>query len=130
MTRKRDDAMYIVIQNEQENELQTIIECANSFSDFNMSSKEPFNEIFDTLMITFPDKLFQIVYILADKFDVTEDKIFRTLNEENRHKLKNFAMNTYHTKYYEDRERIKIQHKMIKKGKGGELREPIEDLFD
>jgi hypothetical protein len=79
--------------------------------------EEAFNKIFNKMLAIYPNRIFDIIYILMDEFNISESKAVRCLNKENREIVRNFAISTYHTGYYQKKERELEKEKMERLGK-------------
>lgn len=99
-------------------------------SDYDLEDNMEFNVLFERMLKMYPSKVFKLVNVISEEQGVPEDKLFRSFSDENRSKLKNYAMNNYNTKYYETKEREKVNTKMRNKGRLSEIRDNIEDLFE
>ena len=131
MSRFEDDASFITMSVEDEKEKLLIVKSFTKLikkeSDV---GKEGINTIFYQLMQEYPKQLFEVVYVIAEETDQRVDQVFKCLDNDNRGKLKNYAMNFYNTGYYEKKELEKRKKKMERSGKKFDIRKNIEDLFE
>jgi hypothetical protein len=126
-----EDAMNQIIEMELETEKDLIRSDYNYLkSDYDLEDNMEFNVLFERMLKMYPSKVFKLVNVISEEQGVPEDKLFRSFSDENRSKLKNYAMNNYNTKYYETKEREKVNTKMRNKGRLSEIRDNIEDLFE
>lgn len=126
-----DDAMNQIIEMELEQVNSNIREDYNYLrKDINIEDSFEFNDLFSTMMRMYPHKIFNLVNVISDEMNIPEDKFYRRLDDTIKGKLKNYAMNNYNTRYYENKEREKIHLKLRKKGRLSEIHHSIEELFE
>jgi hypothetical protein len=75
-----------------------------------------FNRIFEDMLRLHSHEVHKIVWVMVDAYNISEENILRYLNEDNKEKLRNYAINNYETKYYEDIEERNLRQKMEEKG--------------
>ena len=89
-----------------------------------------FNKLFDSMLEEYSDRIFDVIYVMMDCFNINEIKAFRYLSKTNKEKVRNFAKNNYNTFYYETKEKMKQKAKAEKKGKIFYEYDSIDDLFE
>lgn len=89
-----------------------------------------FNKIFENMLLHHSHEVFKIIWVMVDEFNVSEEKILRYLNDENKEKVRNFAMNNYETYYYELKEEEQEKEKMLEKGRSYFKCVRTDDLFE
>lgn len=99
------------------------LECRSEFED-------AYNKIFDRMMIIYPERVFDVLYVIMDEFNIDEIKAVRYLNEKNKSIVRNYAMATCTTDYYQKKEKQKMKEKAEEKGKLWIEHVDIEDLFE
>lgn len=75
------------------------------------------NKLFRNMISEHPTKMFQVVEVMAQEFNVEEEKLVRYLDKDNYNRLREFAKKNYCTYYWENMERKKFEAKAKKKGK-------------
>jgi len=102
-----------------------------SFTAFQVRAdfEEAYNKLFDMMMAEYSEKIFDILYVFVDCFNISEAKAFRHLNKKNREIVRSFAINNYNTLYYQNIEKRKQKDKLEKKGKNYNEFSDIGDLF-
>ena len=88
------------------------------------------NKVFADMSEDFGDRLFDVIYVMMEEFEVNESKLVRYLDKDNMSKLRSFAVNNYETTYWETKEKKKKDDKSEKKGRMTEVRTRITDLFE
>jgi len=89
-----------------------------------------FNKLFDSMLEEYSHRVFDIIYVMMDCFNINETKAIRYLNDDNREKVRNFASNNFNTHYYEKCEQKRLKKKADKKGKIFYIHEDARDLFE
>jgi len=89
-----------------------------------------YNKLFDTMLNEHSEKIFDIIYLFMDVFNIDEIKAVRYLNKSNREIVRQFAINNYNTKYYENIERAQLKRKLEKKGRTFFDYLDIRELFE
>jgi len=89
-----------------------------------------YNKLFETLLQDHSNKIFDILYVFMDCFNINEVKAVRYLNKQNKELVRNYALCNYNTKYYENIEQQKIDAKLEKKGKKSHKHSNINNLFE
>jgi hypothetical protein len=89
-----------------------------------------YNKIFDNMMVDYSDKIFDVLYVLMEEFNIDEIKAVRYLNEKNKDMVRNFAISTCNTFYYETKEKQQQKEKALEKGKVYHEHVDIRDLFE
>jgi|SaaInlStandDraft_1057018.scaffolds.fasta_scaffold08813_6 hypothetical protein len=130
MSRQFDDAVFLSMERENEEQRELIAKKFSKLLDGRSLEEGVANDIFYQMMQEYPKKLFEIVYVMSEESDHKVEKIFKYLDQDNKGKLKSYAMNFYNTTYYEKKEIEKKRKKMEKKGKKFDMRKNIEDLFE
>jgi hypothetical protein len=92
--------------------------------------EEAFNKLFDSMLEEYSDRIFDVIYVLMDCFNINEIKAYRYLSKSNKEKVRNFAKGRYHTGYYERLERDKMKKNAEKKGQSFFEYETIDDIFE
>ena len=93
-------------------------------------AEKTFNKLFDSMMEEYSDRVFDVLYVMMDCFNITEIKAIRYLNKDNKEKVRNYAKNNYNTYYFENMEKEKKREKLEKKGKKLIEHENITELFE
>ncbi len=92
------------------------------------------NRLFDTMLEQFPDRIFNILQVMAEEFNIPEHKLIRYLNIENMEKVKDYAKEHYHTHYWEKKEKEakinKINKKLVKRGLKLKSKTKQEEICD
>jgi hypothetical protein len=91
--------------------------------------EDAYNKLFSVMLAQFPDKVFKIIELFMDEFNIDEVKAVRNLNEENREKVRSFAITNYNTSYYQKIEKRNEKEKMERLGKGYNEVSDLRDLF-
>ena len=55
------------------------------------------------MLVDYSDRLFDIIYVMMDTFNLSERKAVSYLNSRHKEMLRSFAMSNYNTFYYENR---------------------------
>jgi len=92
--------------------------------------EETYNKLFNILMMDFSDKVFDIIFVLMDTFNITESKAISYLDDDNKEKVKCFAKSHYNTFYYENIEKKHAKEQCEKKGIPYYEFEDIRDCFE
>lgn len=89
-----------------------------------------FNKLFDSMMEDYSDRVFDVLYVMMESFNINEIKAYRYLNKDNKEKVRNFAINRKNAYYYEKKEKEMIKKKMKKKGKPFYEFQDVRGLFE
>jgi hypothetical protein len=89
-----------------------------------------YNKIFDRMLLEYPEKVFDILYVIMDEFNIDEIKAVRYLNEKNKSVVRNFAMANCVTDYWQKKEKEAKRTKAHEKGKLYLEHIDTEDLFE
>lgn len=100
-----------------------------SESQVRLEFERAYNKLFDSMMESYSHRVFHIIYVMMDCFNIDEIKAFRYLNVQNKEKVRNFALNKDKSWYWQKKEKEKIKNKMNKKGKSLLEAQDIKNLF-
>ena len=89
-----------------------------------------YNKIFDQMLQYYPNRVFDIVYVIMDEFNIDEVKAVRYLNDKNKSIVRNFAMANCTTDYWEKKEKDMLRDKAHRKGKVFIEHVDVDDLFE
>jgi hypothetical protein len=92
--------------------------------------EEAYNKLFETMLVEYPTRVFDILYVLMDAFNINETKAVQHLTQKNQEIVRSYAKSKYNTYYYEKKEVEQIKEKYKKQGKKYFDYQVIKDLFE
>lgn len=116
---------YKAIRQKINNKYNTSLTSAQIRKEFEIA----YNKLFDSMMSEYSHRVFHIMYVLMDCFNIDEIKAFRYLNKQNKEKVRSFAMSKSKSWYWQKKEKDKINAKLLKKGKKIVEVQDITNLF-